>query len=426
MPSEEALALRAAAIATEQLGVQVTVGRLHWQVFPTPQVVLEEVATDQPQPVQLRRLSAFPQLARLLRGQVVLDRLELDGAVVPQLSLRGLGKKDKADATATAMSTGGSDAVPVAHVSFRDVQWISRTGIAVVYEGEADFDPQWRPRQVQIRRPDFSSATSLTLTRQDSADRWRTEVMLGGGTAHGEVELQTAPDGGLRLTGQLTPKAVEVQSALAAFNRRSPVAGKASGKTTLDARGQTVVDLAQTLHTQTTFTMAPATLVRFDLSKAIRTLGADHAGTTPIDSLSGQLDTQNTPDGMVSRFTQIKARSGVLSASGEATLAQRQIDATFAVDLVDGLVGVPLRVEGPVNEPRFSVPGGAVAGAALGTAVLPGVGTAIGARVGGLLGKLFGSETPAAPQGQASGPAPKPSAKPQAVVPAEDPNKLWR
>lgn len=426
IPSNEDLALRAAAIATERLGVPVTVGSLHWQVFPSPQVHVEDVTTDQPQPVQLRRLTAHPELASLLRGRVVLERLDLDGAVVPQLSLRALGQKDTAGVRPIAMAVGDTTAVPVAHVSFRDVQWISRTGIAVTYEGEADFDPQWRPRHAQLRRPGFSPATSLTLTRLDGADRWRTEILLGGGTAHGEVELKTVFDGGVHLTGQLTPQAVEVQNALAAFNRKSPVSGKASGKTTLSAQGGTVGQLAQSLHTQTIFTMAPATLVKFDLSKAIRTLGADHAGTTPIDSLSGQLDTQNTPNGMVSRFTQVKAKSGALSASGEATLAQQQIDATFAVDLIDGVVGVPLRVEGPVKEPRFSVPGGAVAGAALGTAVLPGVGTAIGARVGGLLGKLFGNETPAAPQGKASGPASKPSAKPQAVVPAEDPNKLWR
>lgn len=421
IPSETELASRAAAMATERLGVPVTVGRLRWQLIPSPQVQLEDVATDQPQPVQLRRLTAHPHIASLLRGRVVLERLELDGAVVPQLSLRGLGQKEEktTGVRPVAVPVGDTAFVPVAHVAVRDVQWISRTGIAVTYEGEADFDPHWRPRQGQLRRPGFSPATSLTLTRLDGADRWRTEILLGGGTAHGEVELKTALDGGLRLTGQLTPQAVEVQNALAAFNRRSPISGKASGKTTLSAQGDSVGQLAQTLHTQTTFTMAPATLVRFDLSKAIRTLGADHAGTTPIDSLSGQLDTQNTPDGMVSRLTQIKARSGVLSASGEATVAQQQIDATFAVDLVDGLVGVPLRMEGPVNEPRFSVPGGAVAGAALGTAVLPGVGTAIGARVGGLLGQLFGNETPAVPKGKASGPASQPP-------PTDDPHKLWR
>lgn len=396
LPSEEALAQRVASAATARLGVSVTVGALHWQLWPTPRVVLQDVATVQPQPVQLRRVNAYPRLGSLLRGPWVLERLDIDGATVPQLSLRGLD--------AGSAGTPGVDTVPGAtppatrlvRLQFRAVTWVSRTGIAVDYDGEADFDPDGRPRSVQIRRPGFTPATALTLTRLGAQDRWRTGLTLGGGTADGEVALRTHADGGLRLDGQLSPRNIEVASALAAFKRRSPVAGKASGTTTLSAQGSGAGALAQSLQTRSTLRMAPATVLRFDLHKAVRTLGQDHAGRTVLDSLSGQMETQNTPDGMVTRFTGLQARSGNLSLSGQATLANRQIDATLAVDLVDGLVGVPLRVQGPVQAPTVSVPGGAVAGAVVGTAVLPGVGTALGARIGATLGQLFEGKPPAA------------------------------
>ncbi|MFZ2389435.1 MAG: glycine zipper domain-containing protein, partial [Polaromonas sp.] len=107
---------------------------------------------------------------------------------------------------------------------------------------------------------------------------------------------------------------------------------------------------------------------------------------------SGQLDTQNTPEGMVTDFSQLKARSGALSASGRARVVNRHIEADLAVDLVDGVIGVPLKVSGPLEQVQVSVPAGAVAGAMAGTAVLPGIGTAIGARIGATLGKLFGGE----------------------------------
>ena len=194
------------------------------------------------------------------------------------------------------------------------------------------------------------------------------------------------------------------------------MAGKASGTTTLSAQGPGVAALAQSLHTRSTLHMAPATVLRFDLNKAVRTLGRDHAGSTTLDSLSGQMDTQNTPGGMVTRFTALQARSGMLGLSGEATLANRQIDATLAIDLVDGLVGVPLRVQGPVQAPTVSVSGGTVAGAVAGTAVLPGIGTALGARIGATLGKIFGDGAPAATPS-----APK---TPPRAGPADDP--LWR
>ena len=125
-------------------------------------------------------------------------------------------------------------------------------------------------------------------------------------------------------------------------------------------------------------------------------MGIDHAGKSPLDSITGQLDTQNTPDGLVVDFSRIKATSGALSASGKARVVNSRIDAEFAVDLVDGLVGVPLKISGPLAQVQVqvqvSVPASAVAGAVIGTTVVPGIGTAIGARIGSAKGQIFGSK----------------------------------
>ncbi|WP_397411721.1 glycine zipper domain-containing protein [Polaromonas sp.] len=401
IPSDEDLAAHAAGELQGRLGVPVRLGALHWRLLPVPAIVLEDVATDQPQAITVKTLTAYPDLLALLQRRVILDRVELDGAVVPQLSLRAL------DATSRGApaETAEAGATPLARFVFRDLTWLSRLGVAVVYDGEIDFDPGWRPRQAVLRRPGFSPATDLTLTRQGQEDRWAARINLGGGTAHGEVRFQTRADGRLALDGELRPSGVDVASAVAAFNRKPVIAGKASGNTVLSAQADTLVGLAQSLHTKTVFTMGASTLLRFDLDKAIRSFGQDHAGQTALEAVSGQMDTQNTPRGMVTQFTGIKASSGALSASGKARLANRQIEAEFAVDLVDGIVGVPLVLSGPVDKVAVSVPKGAVAGALLGTAVLPGIGTAIGARVGATLGRLFdsgpdrqpGKATPATP-----------------------------
>ena len=166
------------------------------------------------------------------------------------------------------------------------------------------------------------------------------------------------------------------------------------------ARGASLGELAQSLRTNTTFTMGPSVLLRFDLDKAIRSVGTEHAGVTPLDGISGQIDTQNTPQGVVVGFSRLKTSSGVLSASGKARLANRQIEAELAVGLVGGLVDVPLMISGPVDKVRVSVTASTLAGAAAGTAVLPGVGTAAGAQIGLAIGKLLGSR-PAASQGAA-------------------------
>ncbi len=390
IPSDAELAARASAELEKQLGVPVAVGALHWRLLPVPAVVVEEVATRQPEPVTVRRLTVFPSLPALLDGRLHLDSAELDGAVIPQLSLRAL---DKGPGVAQARP----DATLLARLVFRDVTWVSRRGVALVYEGEADFDPAWRPRQAQLRRPGVQPATDLTLTRQGQEDRWTTQIRVGGGTADGEVQLTTRDKGRLRLEGTLKPQGVEVASAMAAFNRRSVISGEASGDTSLLADGDTIGELARTLHTKTVFSMRRATLLRFDLDKAVRSLGKEHAGQTPLDTLTGQMDTQNTAQGMVVTYTGLKATSGALTASGQARVANRQIDAELAVDLVDGVVGVPLKISGPFEDVKVSTPAGAVAGAVVGTAVLPGIGTAIGARIGATLGKIFGSE-PAPPK----------------------------
>ncbi|HTD91214.1 MAG TPA: hypothetical protein VK663_11165, partial [Burkholderiales bacterium] len=285
------------------------------------------------------------------------------------------------------------------HFEFRDLTWIDYRGIAVVYDGKIDFDPRWRPRYAELRRPGIEPAFTLTLTREADADRWQTRIHVGGGAAHGIVVLKTAANGVMQLSGQLSPQDIEVASAVSAFNRRSPVGGKASGQTALSASGESVGELARSLHTRTTFSVNPATILRFDLDKAVHTLGKERDGQTELQELTGQLDTQNTDEGMRATYTGLKARAGKYTASGTVSIYRRQIDASGTLYLVEGSVGVPFTVNGPVDKPKVSLPPGSFAGAAIGTAVLPGVGTVIGARVGGALGRLLkgDKQQPAAP-----------------------------
>lgn len=404
LPPDRALADRLVAEAAQRLGVPVHIGALRWQLLPRPMVVLENARTGQAQPVTVQTLRVYPALLPLLQRQLVLRRIEIDGAVAPQLSLRELGPRDAPAGTA-------SGSLLPRQLQFRQLTWITRTGVALPLEGHIAFDPDGRPGQVDIRRPDFQPLLRLQLQRQsarsDTVDRWLVRLALGGGSADGEARLRSDAAGRLLLEGELAPRGVEVQGMLAAVGRRAPLRGRADGQTTLSAQADTLVGLGQTLHTRTRFTMEHATLEGFDLDKALRSGGREHAGQTALSTVSGVVDTQNTPQGIVATYTGLKAHAGGLVASGQATLAHRQINAEFAVDLVDGVVGLPLRISGPYASPRVSVPPGALAGAVVGTAVLPGVGTAVGARIGATVGKLFspGAEpVPVRPAGRASAP----------------------
>lgn len=397
VPSDDELAQQASAELQAALGVPVSIGRLHWELLPVPRVVIEKLATGQPEPVQIDQFTAYLNTSALWRRTLQVERAVVQGAVVPQLSLRGLGSTP---AAARPVPSGWFrlDALPLARLELRNVTWVSRYGKRLVYEAEADFDASWRPRTASLRRPDAATPAEVTLMRQGQQDRWAVSASVGGGTANGELQLQAGGQGAWRLDGKLQPRNVDVASALQAFGRRSVIDGKASGDTVLSARGSGPGELVRSLHTTTVFSTGRATLLRFDLDKAIRSLGKDHAGSTPLDSVTGQIDTQNTPQGMVATYSRLQTRSGALIASGKARVANRQIDAELAVDLVDGVVGVPLTLSGPVDKVQVSVPPSALAGAAVGTAVLPGVGTAIGARIGAAIGRMLGAEPAGGPR----------------------------
>lgn len=394
LPTDEELAARLTAEAEERLGVKVTIGSVHWALLPKPVVVVNDFRTQQTQPVVIRQLSAHPNVRVLLHRQLMFERIEIDEAVFPYNSARAF------DVKPGASEPDASNGVLLEHLKFRNLTWLSYNGIAVAYDGEIDFDPHWRPHHAELRRPGVNPAFTLTLTREANTDRWQTRIQVGGGTAHGNVVLKTAANGAMHLSGQLAPHDIEVASALSAFHRRSPVGGRGSGQTVLSADGTSVGELARSLHTRTRFSISPAMILRFDLDKAISTLGKEHDGQTALQILTGQMDTQNTDEGMRVSCTDIKARAGNYTVTGDATVYHGQIKASGKLDLVEGAIDVPFTLSGPVDEPKASVPPGFFAGAAIGTAVLPGIGTAIGARIGSALGQLFkgGAQKPVAPK----------------------------
>ena len=393
LPSDQELATWLTTRASERLGVQLTVGSVHWEMLPEPVLVVNDFRTQQLQPVVIQRIKAYPGLRMLLDRKLLFERVDIDTAVFPRNSVRALQMRPG------AKEDDVSDGVPLGHLRFRNLTWISYSGIPLAYDGEIDFAPHWRPLRAELHRPGITPAFTLTLTREAEADRWQTRIQIGGGTAQGTAELKTAANGAMHLSGQLTPQDIEVASALASFGRRSPVAGQGAGQTTFMADGHSLAELTRSLHTHTVFSVDGATLLRFDLNEAIRTAGTSHHGQTGLQALSGVMDTQNGDEGTRVTLTDISARTSKFSSIGKATVYHGQVEASGKLDLLEGAISVPFRVSGPVAKPNISVVAGSLKKKAIGTAVLPGIGTVIGARVGGAMGEIFhsGAQQPVAP-----------------------------
>lgn len=380
VPDDDELARRVEAEFEARLGQKLVVGAVHWRWLGLPRVEVLDAHTVQPEAIRVRRVAMYPALMPLLRRQLVINRLQVDGAVVPRNALAAYRGKAQDE----------MDSVVLRAVEFIDATYISFNGIPVVYEGAVEFDDDRLPQRVEVRRPDAKQPTSLVATREgkseNGAEQYELRVEGGGGSARGQARLATAADGGMVLTGELAPRGIEVQSLLDAFQRRSPVSGVASGQTALRADGDTVQALIRSLHTRSVITVERAKILRFNMEAAVKSAGQERAGETPLDSLSAVVDTQNTEQGMKAVFTNVKAVAGAYTATGQATLYRMQIDAQGRLEVGGGLVEVPFSVQGPTQQPAFSVAWEVLAGAAIGTAVLPGIGTVLGAKIGGVVG----------------------------------------
>lgn len=393
LPSDEALAARVSESFERASGIGLRVGSASWSVRPTPVVVLHDLATDQPRPITVRRVVLRPRLAALLRRSIAIEAVEVEGAVLPRASVRAFRGRWQADEVPGMLAGAWTLAeIPVERVRLEDIVWINRRDIALAYDAELRFDPGWRPREAEVRRPGVSPTTRLRLAREGEEDRWRVQIDAGDGTWNGQAELRTLEKGRMRITAELEPRDVDVGVLVSAFRRHQAIEGRFDGRTEVRSEGDDVGELIRHLTTRTRFVMRPATLKGFDLSKVVGAPNAARGGRTVLDELTGTLETQNTGDGILLRYTGLQARSGLLSASGSASVLNRRLNGEMAIDLVDGVVGMPLKLAGTLDEPQLSLTGGALAGAAVGTAVLPGVGTAIGARIGQQVEKIFGGE----------------------------------
>src|SRR4051812_27802050 len=88
VPSDEQLAARVQTEFEQRTGIGLKLGGLHWEIFPVPRVVLEDIATVQDEPIRVGRLEVRPQWRSLLAREVRLDLVSADGVALPRDAVR--------------------------------------------------------------------------------------------------------------------------------------------------------------------------------------------------------------------------------------------------------------------------------------------------------------------------------------------------
>jgi len=394
------------------LGVPVRLARVTVAMWPLPAVALEGLEIQARPVLTLERVEARPAWSALVVGRLEVSTLLVRKAVLPQAALVMLAARLQDPARDAPLP--GAEAAPAPEgeapnlgwlprsVVLDDVTWVNEQGRGTTVVASARLDEDGWPAaaDVEVTGGGLLGTTARLQREPGGSTAWTLKMNVGGGTVQGPLRVGLPVAGHAKarelvFEGSLQTRGVEV-SALTAPSR--PLTGRVDADTTLsariDPRGSTAA-IPGALRTQTRFTVQGAVLQGLDLANAVATVGLSRGGLTQLDTLSGQVSTR----GQTIVLSELVAKSGVLSATGEVTVApSRALSGRVRVDLTrgasGGVVSVPLAVGGTLDDPSVTLTRAALLGAAIGTAILPGVGTGAGANLGERIGEelkdLFG------------------------------------
>ena len=407
---------KAQRVASEKIGVPVTIASGRLLLIPTPHIVARGVSVGEHQELELDEIAIIPSLGSLLSATKIIE-IKITNPVMKKAALDIVSALPEDHAEANA----GPDAVNVKRVTVSALQ-LDWPGIKLpalnmdahltsanrleslnleTMDGvlKADVTPKDEGHLILVNAEKWTLPAGLPLLitqaslemylKGNQLDIPKIDLALYNGKLTGNAKMSWTKD--WRTSGKLQVNNLSVKEPSSLISKSVYLSGSLSGDSGFSSTAKDASGLQDNLNANFKFNVKDGVLHGLDLVKLASLLTKQSGGgETQFDELSGVLNAK----GKQYVLRDIKMRSGLLAASGEVKVKpSKELDGVVEVELKKGvsLAAIPLQVSGTVDKPTVFPTKAAMAGAVAGTAILgPGVGTSLGIKAGGAVDKIKG------------------------------------
>ena len=415
---------KAERVASDALGVPVTITKGNLFLLPSPRVIATNIVVGKNQEMVVEKLLIVPTFTSLFSTNRQLD-LTVTKPIIKKSALEFVSTL-----AAKKPPTSEANTIHIRQVNIDEMQliWpdtklpITNAEISLTEANQltsahlesldgklkADIKPDGDSHLIIVNLDKWTLPIGLPLLIDKAKFEMqlkgskltipKIDIALYGGKLKGDAVLAWPENNKATqwtLNGRLNVDNLAVKAPSRMVSQSVYLSGNLFGDGGFSANAKKAGELAERLQANFKFKVNNGVLHGLDLVKVASLLikQSESGGETQFDTFSGLLNVA----GQQYHLRDLKVSSGLLAATGQVKVKpNKQLDGVVAVEVKRsiGLAAIPLNVSGTVDKPVVLPSKAALLGAAAGTAILgPGVGTSLGIKAAGALDSvknLFG------------------------------------
>ncbi len=404
-------------VASDKLGVPVTIASGHWSLLPSPRVVMDDITVGKLQEIKVARIVVIPTLSSLFSSTKVID-LSVNKPIIKQsavvLASTLFSKQPEVRGDAATINIHNVKVnelqldwpdikLPLVNLdaSFTNANVLmSATINAVDGTLKADVTPKGEDYLISMIAKKWMSPVGLPILIDSAKFEMRLkgrrldipniDVALYGGKLTGNALVSWEKN--WHASGKFNLDNVSVKEPSRLVSKTVYLSGRLFSNGSFSSSAKEASVLVDNIHADFKFNVNSGVLHGLDLVKVASLLikQGHGGGETEFDELSGSLNVA----GKQYNLRNLKISSGLLAGTGQVKIkANEALDGNAEIKLKHSvsLAAIPLDVSGTLSNPVVLPSKAALAGALAGTAILgPGVGTSLGIKAGGAIDKFKG------------------------------------